>query len=153
MSRPLSSDLKISRRRLAASSLPPRTLVSQHCTSSRCSRGCLHVTETNFKIQGKCCGSGMFIPDPGSEFFPSQVRNRIKEFKCFNPKKWFLSSRKYDLGCSSRIRIQIFFPSRIPAGVKKAPDPGSGSAILCRTKIRNLLATPKHNNQKFELER
>jgi hypothetical protein len=49
MSRPLSSDLKISRRRLAASSRPPRTLVSQHCTSSRCSRGCLHVKQTNLK--------------------------------------------------------------------------------------------------------
>jgi hypothetical protein len=45
------------------------------------------------------------IPDPtffhpGSELFPSRIR--IKELKYFNPKKWFLSSRKYD-GCSSRI--------------------------------------------------
>jgi hypothetical protein len=64
------------------------------------------------------------IPDPGSELFPSRIR--IKEFKYFNPKKWFLSSRKYDLGCSSRIRILTFYPSRIPdPGVKKAPDPGS----------------------------
>jgi hypothetical protein len=35
------------------------------------------------------------IPDPtffhpGSELFPSRIR--IKEFKYFNPKKWFLSS-------------------------------------------------------------
>jgi hypothetical protein len=54
------------------------------------------------------------IPDPGSEFFPSWIR--IKEFKYFNPKKWFLSSRKYDLGCSFRIpsRIRTFYPSRIP---------------------------------------
>jgi hypothetical protein len=29
-------------------------------------------------------GSGMFIPDPGSEFFQSRIR--IKEFKHFNPK-------------------------------------------------------------------
>ncbi len=28
----------------------------------------------------------------------------IKEFKYFKPKKWFLSSRKYDLGCWSRIQ-------------------------------------------------
>jgi hypothetical protein len=59
----------------------------------------------------QCCGSGMFIPDPGSEFFTFRIpdpiffhpgsRIRIKEFKYFNPKKWFLSSRKYDLGCSS----------------------------------------------------
>jgi hypothetical protein len=56
------------------------------------------------------------IPDPnffhpGSEFFPSWIpdtnffhsgsRIRIKEFKYFfNPKKLFLSSRKYDPGCS-----------------------------------------------------
>ncbi len=41
--------------------------------------------------QSWCCGSGMFIPDPGSKFFhpgsefcPSRIR--IKEFKYFNPK-------------------------------------------------------------------
>jgi hypothetical protein len=34
------------------------------------------------------------IPDPGSELTPSRIR--IKEFVYFNPKKWFLSSRKYD---------------------------------------------------------
>ncbi len=63
-------------------------------------------------------------PDPRS-------RIRIKEFKYFNPKKWFLSPRKYDPGCSSRIRMLTFYPSRIPdPGVKKAPDPGSGSAPL-----------------------
>jgi hypothetical protein len=64
------------------------------------------------------------IPDPGSKLFPSRIR--IKEFKYFNPKKWFTSSRKYDPGCSSRIRILTFYPSRI----KKAPDLGSGSATL-----------------------
>jgi hypothetical protein len=47
------------------------------------------------------------IPDP---------HQRIEKY--FNPKKWFLSSRKYDSGCSSRIRILNFYPSRIP-------DPGS----------------------------
>jgi hypothetical protein len=85
----------------------------------------------------------MFIPDPtlfhpGSELSPSRIR--IKEFKYFNPKKtkkwflWFLSTRKYDPGCSSRIRKLIFYPSRIPElGVKKAPDPGSGSATLTLT--------------------
>jgi hypothetical protein len=59
------------------------------------------------------------IPDPGSA----------------SKKKLFLSSRKYDPGCSSRIRIQIriliLYPLRIPdPGVKKAPDPWSGSATL-----------------------
>jgi len=54
----------------------------------------------------------------GSDFFHPESRIRIKEFKYFNPKKWFLSSRKYDPSCSSRIRILTFSPSRIP-------DPGS----------------------------
>jgi hypothetical protein len=70
----------------------------------------------------------MFIPDlnffhPGSEFFLSRIPNRnffqfrihpirIKEFKLFNHKKWFLST------CSSRMRILTFYPSRIPD-----PDP------------------------------
>jgi hypothetical protein len=74
------------------------------------------------------------IPDPGSDFFYPRSRIRIKEFKCYNTKNWFLSSRKYDPGCSSRIRIQTFYLSRIPdPRVKKALDPGShrsGSAIL-----------------------
>ena len=83
-------------------------------------------------------GSGMFypgsrirlfsIPDPNCLHPGSRIR--IKEFKNFKPKKnkkkWFLSSRKYDPGCSSRIRMLTFYPSRIPdPGVKKAPDPGS----------------------------
>ncbi len=82
---------------------------------------------------------------PGSDFFPSRIpdpnclhpgsRIRIKEFKYFNPKKkqkkWFLSSNKYDPGCSSRIPDPDadFLPIPDP-GVKKAPDPGSGSATL-----------------------
>ncbi len=75
---------------------------------------------------------GSRIPDPNCLHPGSRIR--IKEFKYFNPKKtkkWFLSSRKFDLCCSSRIRMLTFYPSRIPdPGVKKAPDPGSGSATL-----------------------
>ncbi len=91
----------------------------------------------------------MFIPNPGSEFSPSRIRDThffhlgsricIKEFKYFNPKKWFLSSRKYDPGCSSRIRIPDtdFYPSRTPdRWFKKAPEPGSGSATLTERKHR-----------------
>jgi hypothetical protein len=63
--------------------------------------------------------SGITVPSvsrirdvyPGSDSFPSRIpdRIRIEEFKCFNPKKWFLNSRS----C----------PSRIPdPGVKKATD-------------------------------
>jgi hypothetical protein len=73
--------------------------------------------------QVQYCGSGMFIPDSnffhsgsGSELFPSRIR--IKEFKYFNTKKWFLSSRKYDPGCSSSIRIKWSKRQRIPN-----PDP------------------------------
>jgi hypothetical protein len=54
------------------------------------------------------------ILDP--KFFHPGSLIQIKEFKCFNPKKLFLSSRKYDPGCSSLIRILIFFP---------IPEPGS----------------------------
>ncbi len=66
-------------------------------------------------------------PDPGSDFFPSRItdpnffhpwsRILTKEFKYFDPKKWFLSSRKYDPGCSSRIWIPD-------------PEPGSGSWLF-----------------------
>jgi hypothetical protein len=78
------------------------------------------------------------IPDPN--VFHPRSRIRIKEFKYFNPKKWFTSSRKYDPGCSSRIWILIFYPSRIP-GVKKAqiPDLGSGSATLPLIQNQSLL--------------
>jgi hypothetical protein len=97
-------------------------------------------------IDRQCCGSGMFIPDPGSDFFPSRIPDQtffhpgsriLKEFKYFNPqkskKKWFLSSKKYDPGCSSRIPDPDadFFPSRIPGSKRyPIPDPGSGSATL-----------------------
>jgi hypothetical protein len=62
-------------------------------------------------------------------------RIRLKEFKYFNPKKWFLSTQKYDPGFSSQIQILIFYPSRIlDPGVKKAPDP------RIRNTASNLLA-------------
>jgi hypothetical protein len=94
------------------------------------------------KLLNQCGRSGMFIPDPGSDLFPSRIpdpnclhpgsRILIKVFKYFNPKKkqnkWFLSSKNYDPCCSSRIPDPDadFFPSRIPdPGVKKAPNPGS----------------------------
>jgi hypothetical protein len=85
------------------------------------------------------------VADPGYEFFPSRIpdpnfshhgsRIHIKEFKYFNPKKWFLSSRKYGPDCSSRDPDPDFLPIPDP-GVKKAPDPkpGSGSATLTERK-------------------
>jgi hypothetical protein len=54
---------------------------------------------------------------PELNFFHPGSRIRIREFEYFNP-KLFLSSWKYDPGCSSRIRIPDqdpdFYPSRIP---------------------------------------
>jgi hypothetical protein len=49
-----------------------------------------------------------------------------------SPKKWFLSSRKYDPGCSSRIPDPDadFLPIPDP-GVKKTPDPGSATLVYC----------------------
>jgi hypothetical protein len=58
----------------------------------------------------QCCVASVSVADPGClpwiRLFPS--RNPNKEFKYFNPKISFLSSRQYDPGCSSRIRIMIF---------------------------------------------
>ncbi len=71
------------------------------------------------------------IPDPGSK--RTRIRIHIKEFEYFKPKTLFLNSRKYDPGCSSRIQIpdpDLWFSSIPDPGVKKAPDPGSGSATL-----------------------
>ncbi len=79
-----------------------------------------------------------WIPDPGSKFFSIPgpgSRIRIKEFRYFNQKKWFLSSQQYDPGFPARIRDldPDFLPipdpdpvSQIPnPGVKKAPEPWS----------------------------
>ncbi len=90
------------------------------------------------------CWSGMFIPDPRSECFPSPIRMfsipdpnffhpgsriRIKKFKYFNPKNWFPSSGKYDTACSFRIPDPVILPIPDP-GVEKAPATRSGSATL-----------------------
>jgi hypothetical protein len=71
------------------------------------------------------------IPDSGSELSPSRIPDPQKtKYSILTPKiakKWFLSSKKYDPGCSSRIPDPDadFLPSRIPdPGVKKASNPG-----------------------------
>jgi hypothetical protein len=72
------------------------------------------------------------IPDPGSSSKNLSILTQKKA------KKWFLSSKKYDPGCSSRIPDPDadFLPSQIPdPGVKKAPNPGSGSATLRKKPI------------------
>jgi hypothetical protein len=75
-----------------------------------------------------------------SGFFLSRIRifsSRIqgpgsKRFRIPDPEL-----KKYDVypGSGFRIQILIFYPCRIPdiVRVKKAPDPGSGSATLLRT--------------------
>ncbi len=70
------------------------------------------------------------IPDPGSELSPSRIPNPHQRIKYFNPKKckkkWFLSSKKYDPGCSSRIRMLTFSHpgSRGQKGTQsRIPDP------------------------------
>ncbi len=93
----------------------------------------------------QCCGSGMFIQDPGSKILPSRIR--IKEFKYFIPKKWFLSSCNMIqvVHPGSGSPILTFYPSRIPdPGVKKhsiwIPDPdpqncrfASGTCLIVRS--------------------
>jgi hypothetical protein len=81
----------------------------------------------------------MFIPDPN--FFHSGSQIRIKEFKYFDPKNWFLRSRKYDLGCSSRIPDSDFLPIPDP-GVKKAPNPGFWIRIRNTVGITDGKSTP-----------
>jgi hypothetical protein len=82
----------------------------------------------------QCCGSGLFIPCPGFEFFHpgSRIKKSLKNLSIFNLKKCFLALEKiiWDVHPS---RIRISFPSRIripDPGVKKAAEPGSVSATL-----------------------
>ncbi len=70
------------------------------------------------------------IPNSGSKLSPYRIV--IKEFKCFNPqksKKWFLSFKKYDPGCSSRIPDPDCWLSPIP-------DPGSRGQKGTQSRIR-----------------
>jgi hypothetical protein len=74
----------------------------------------------------------------GSRIRLFSIPDLHKKFKYFNPKKWFPDpdflpvpdpGSRGQKGTGSR--ILTFYPSRIPdPGVKKAPDPGYGSATL-----------------------
>jgi hypothetical protein len=95
---------------------------SNNCLSSK-------KKESNSVADPGCLS---WIPDPK---FPSRIPGKkdsgsqnpihIKEYKYFELKKLFLSSQKYYPGCSSRIRILIFYPSRGIPGSKRhrIPDP------------------------------
>jgi hypothetical protein len=69
----------------------------------------------------------MFLGIPDPTFFHPGSRICIKELKYFNPKKWFLSYRKYDPGCSIRIPDPDFLPIPGSRGQK-----GTGSRIRIR---------------------
>jgi hypothetical protein len=72
------------------------------------------------------------MPDPGSA---SASKN-----SSILTQKMFLNSRKYDPGFSSRIRVLIFYPPRIPdPGVKEAPDPGSETLFVSLSKNSDLV--------------
>jgi hypothetical protein len=64
----------------------------------------------------------MFIADPGSgdkKISDPESWSAAKSLSIFNPKKLFLSSRKYDPGCASRTRIpdpDLDFISRAQKG-------------------------------------
>jgi hypothetical protein len=85
------------------------------------------------------------IPDPGSSSKNLSILNPQKA------KKWFLSSKKYDPGCSSRIPDPDadFLPSRIQGSKRyPIPDPGSGSATLQKTIQKTYQKTIQKTNQK-----
>jgi len=89
---------------------------------AQCLNTSTHMQSCGHLESGKqCCGSGMFMPDPGSEFFPSRIPDPPQEFKYFNPKKWFPSTQKY-------------YPGFLPI-----PDPGSRGqkGIGSRIRMRN----------------
>jgi hypothetical protein len=87
------------------------------------------------------------IPDPNCLHLGSLILITPKNLSILTPKKakkWFLSCKKYDPGCSSRIPDPDagFLPipdsgSRIQGSKRHPiPDPGSGSAILHKYRKR-----------------
>ncbi len=55
-----------------------------------------NVARAVLRIRNVYPRSEFFHPGSRPEFLPSRIR--MKEFKYFNPKKWFPSCRKYDPG-------------------------------------------------------
>ncbi len=92
---------ELGRQSTATSVVVPLSGVGDRASDGRQERGQLSVyTKLRYLLEctwEQCCGSGMFIPDPGSDFFPSRIpdpnylhpgsRILIKEldFKYFNP--------------------------------------------------------------------
>jgi hypothetical protein len=84
------------------------------------------VKKISINLNNQCWFAVLRIRDvyPGSDFFPSRIPDQnfsipdpgsaSKNLGILTQEKWFLSSRKYDPGCSSQIP---------DPWVKKAPDP------------------------------
>jgi hypothetical protein len=82
----------------------------------------------------------MFITDPGYDFFPSRIPDpnylhpgssskNLSFLTPKNKKKWFISPKKYDPGCSSRIPDP-------DADFLPIPDPGSRGQKRTQSRIR-----------------
>ncbi len=90
-------------------------------------------------LWNQCCGYGMFIPDPGSEFFSSRILDAgsvSKNLSILTQKIAFKLSEIWygSVFIPDPDNTLIFYPSRSPdPGIKMAPDPWSGSATLAET--------------------
>ncbi len=83
----------------------------------------------------------IFYPGTWSKRFRIPDPDPHQRIQVFLTKKLFLSSRKYDPGFSSRIRILIFYPSRIQGSKShRVPDPDpQHCAVQCGTYFINLV--------------
>jgi hypothetical protein len=95
--------------------------------------GFMRIPNHNTGIK-QCCGSGMFIPDPDLTFF--HPGSRIRTLSIPDPGSasknlsilYILTQKNGFYAVENMIRV-VHRGSRIPdPGVKKTPDPGSGSA-------------------------
>jgi hypothetical protein len=79
----------------------------------------IHSPAEALRLHSQCCGSGMFIPGPGSEYIPFRIQGQ----KDTHPAEALRSK--------SVLRSGMFIPDpnfHPGSRVKKIPDPGSGSA-------------------------
>jgi hypothetical protein len=120
-----------------------------------------------YRYTGQCCGSGMFILNPGSDFFPSRIPDpnclhpgsSSKNLSILTPKKQkngfqALKNMIRVVHPGSRIRILTFsHPGSRIQGSKRypIPDPGSGSATLIPVRHERGLTSnmSKNTSNKF----
>ncbi len=89
-----------------------------------------------FQKKDQIWTQGTFIPDPTIPKSKNPDPHQ-KELKYFKTKKWFLSSWKYDQGCSSRIRIPDLDPDFLVLPFPDLGSNGSGSRIRIRNTGKN----------------